>query len=257
MKPQTEKFTINYAQKEVELPAGYCDVDSGQIHKTVVIREMTGVEEDILLNAEHARSGMVLNKILDNICELKDKPGMKFVNDLLIVDQYFLMVQARILTYGNIYTFEVAHDKDMGGCGAKTTIRLELDSLEFKGPENPAELESSVVLPKSGLKVVFKKNQGKDQPALLKLAQRNSQDKVSQILQYRTKTILSPDGTELDKSIIKDIPAMDRKFLREYMNKSEGKAETELSTHCATCGELMKIEMPLGADFFCLGGRES
>lgn len=257
MKPQTEKFTINYAQKEVELPAGYYDVESAQVYKKVVVREMTGVEEDILLNAEYARSGVVLNKILENICELKDKPGIKFINDLLIVDQYFLMVQARILTYGNVYAFEVAHDKDMGGCGAKTTIRLELDSLEFSGPEDPTELEASVVLPKSGIKVVFKKNQGKDQSALLKLTQRNSQDKISQVLQYRTKAVYSPDGTELDKSIIKNIPAMDRKFLREYMNKSEGKAETELNTFCATCGEPMKIEMPLGADFFCLGGREN
>ena len=41
------------------------------------------------------------------------------------------------------------------------------------------------------------------------------------------------------------------------MNEVEGKAETTLDIECSNCGEMMKVEMPLEQDFFCLRDQES
>lgn len=249
-------LSISYVEKEVELPSGFHDTTSGEVYKTVVIREMSGVEEDLLLNENVAKSGNTLNKILSNVCKLKEKPNLRFVDNLLMVDQLYLLVQVRILTYGNNYRFEVKHDRDQGGCGGFTHVSLELDSLEFTPPAKP-ELEQEVFLPKSKVTVVFKKNQGKDQANLTKILTSKAEDKISQLLQYRTRKVLTEGGDDLGIEAIKRLPLSDRKLLREEMNEAEGKAETSIEVECASCGEEMKVALPLDQNFFCLKGPES
>jgi hypothetical protein len=255
MSPE-QPVLFTYAEKEVELPAGYLCPEDGKLYRSVVVREMSGEEEDLLFNEKNARAGNSLNKVLAKLCKLKDLPSQHFVDDLLIVDQYYLLVQARILTYGNIYTFQAKHPEADGGCGETTTVRLELDSLKFESPTTPTALEETVSLPKSGLIVTFKKNQGKDQANLRKIAYGGADDKISQLIQYRARKIVK-DGKELPLTVLKQLPLSDRKILREAMSQSEGKAETSVDVPCGGCGQTLKVEMPLNQDFFCLGGRES
>lgn len=255
MKPSTKSDLFSYNEKEVTLPNGFYDEKDEKLYKKVIVREMTGEEEDILLNEKEADSGMTLNRILENVCTLKDKPKLNFIQSLLMVDQLFLIVQARILTHGNNLRFEVTHEKASGGCGQQTGVNLELDSLEFNSSPKPKELIESIELPKSKCTVTFKKNQGKDQSVLSKLLRSKSSDKFTQLLQYRTLK-LEKDGKEIPKDLLKKLPGSDRKLLREYMNKSEGKAETSIEVDCSNCGSPVKATLPIDEGFFCLTEHE-
>lgn len=251
MEPATQVF--QYKEREVELPNGYVDSD-GTLYKTVIVRELSGEEEDLLLDQSEARNGTTITNILNKICKLKDKPSIKIAADLMVVDQFYLLVQARMLTYGKNYNFEVTCQSQP--CGKISRINLDLESLEFKPSPNPLSLTESVLLPNSGLQVVFKKNQGKDQGNLSKIQQGSAKDKVSQLLQYKVVEI-TKDGVKHPKSLIKSLPGEDRRILREAMRKSEGDAETVINVNCFHCGHSMKAEMPFDHAFFCLTADES
>lgn len=242
---------FSYNECEIELPSGYVD-NEGKLHKKVVVREMSGEEEELILNADAGKAGQVLNRILDRVAKLKDAPGVKFVDSLLMVDQLFLLVQARILSFGKDYTFGV----ECTACKQNSQIKLDLESLSFKSPKNP-QIEEQVSLKKSGLVVHFKKNQGKDQPNLIKILEAKSSDKITQLLEYRITKILNKEGEQLDKAVvIKKLPVSDRKALREAMNESEGDAETIVDYDCVHCSHKMKVRLPIDENFFCLGQKQ-
>lgn len=239
-----------YNEREIELPSGYLD-NEGTLHKTVIVREMSGEEEELILNAETSKAGQVLNRVLDRVAKLKDAPGIKFVDSLLMVDQLFLLVQARVLSFGKEYTFSVECD----ACRKKSQIKLDLESLSFTAPKNP-KIEEKVKLKRSGLEIEYKKNQGKDQPNLLKILESKSTDKITQLLEYRISKILNKNGEEVEKAIIKKLPVSDRKALREAMNESEGDAETIVDYECVHCSHNMKVRLPIDENFFCLGQKQ-
>lgn len=243
---------FTYREKEVDLPSGYVDSE-GQLHKSVILREMSGEEEDLLLDETETKNGTSVTSVLNRLMKLKDKPSLKVAGELLMVDQLFLLVQARMLTYGNSYKFDVTCQVD--ACKKITRLNLDLSSLKFEGSPNPSSLEESVVLPATGIEIRFKKNQGKDQGNLFKLAQGKSRDKITQLLKYRVVEI-KKDGKTLSNDMVKSLPGQDRKLLRETMNKAEGYAETAIDFECVHCNNSMKIQLPLNASFFCLTGEE-
>lgn len=238
---------FTYNEKEVILPSGYTDPE-GVLHKEVVIRELSGEEEEILLNADSSKNGQLLNKILDKVAKLKNRPELKFVESLLLTDQLFLLVQARALSFGKDYKFGL----DCPQCKTKANLSVDLESLEFVGAENPA-LHETVELPNSKVQVKFKKHQGKDQANLSKLMNNGGADKINQLLLYRIQEVRYNDQVIDKTEALKKVPASDRKFIREYMAKSEGSAETAIDYQCVNCSHKMTIPLPIDENFFCLG----
>jgi len=245
MEPISQLF--QYREKEVELPNGYLDSD-GVLHRAVNVRELSGEEEDILLDETESKNGTTITNILNRVCKLKDKPTQKFVSDLLMVDQLYLLVQTRSLTYGDTFKFDQLCSNQ--ACQKISRVNLELSSLKFQGSSNPKSLEETIELPNTGVSVRFKKNQGKDQGSLQKI-QKGAKDKVSQLLMYRIIE-LTKEGVEYPKMVVKSLPGEDRKFLREFMRKSEGDAETMIDFSCYHCRHEMKIQLPFDQNFFCL-----
>ena len=82
----------------------------------VEIKYMTAKEEDILSNSSYIKNGTVLDKLFKSLIVSKIK-----YNDLLIGDKNAIMVAARVLGYGNDYSFEYNDEK----------YTLDLSKIEF------------------------------------------------------------------------------------------------------------------------------
>lgn len=124
-------------------------LSSGQVE----IKYMTAKSEDILTNQSYIQKGIVLDKLLEDL--IVDK-NIK-IKDIVVGDKDALLIAARVLGYGNSYTFNYK--------GKENTIDLsQLNSKEFddslikKGVN-----EFSFTLPKAGNKITFKILNGEDE----------------------------------------------------------------------------------------------
>src|SRR5215471_2281173 len=87
----------------VTLPVGYTD-EEGKLHRTAVLRKMTGKEEAILADRRHQRNGGKLVTELLHSClvRLGDMPknGTSTIEGLYSADRNFLLLKLRSLTFG-------------------------------------------------------------------------------------------------------------------------------------------------------------
>jgi hypothetical protein len=75
---------------------------SGQIE----MRYMTAYDEDILTNASYIQNGVVFDKLLESVVMTPVK-----ISDIKIVDKDALIINSRILAYGNDYPVIVMDPK--------------------------------------------------------------------------------------------------------------------------------------------------
>ena len=88
--------------REFSMPGGYRD-RAGMVHKTVVIQEMTGVDEENISNPNIAKNGgKIITALLANCVKMigKYKVTPEMIQSLVTGDRDFLMVQLRIVTIG-------------------------------------------------------------------------------------------------------------------------------------------------------------
>ena len=75
--------------------------DSPLSEGKIEIKYMTAKEEDILSNVSYIQKGIVLDKLFESLIVSKVN-----YDDLLIGDKNAIMIAARVLGYGNEYTFD-------------------------------------------------------------------------------------------------------------------------------------------------------
>ena len=102
--------------REFTLPVGYVDI-AGKVHDTIVLHEMTGVEDDMLGNDDLSigeRVSNVLSSCIDKLGDLEDKEMIRrAVSDDLEGKGYPITEQDRIaamiflrrVTIGDLYKF--------------------------------------------------------------------------------------------------------------------------------------------------------
>jgi len=95
----------------------------------VEMKYMTAKEEDILTNSNFIRSGTVIDKLLQALIVTKIN-----YDDLLIGDKNAILIAARILGYGQEYSFKYTNER-----GVEQEATVDLSSLKEK------ELDESLV----------------------------------------------------------------------------------------------------------------
>ena len=95
----------------------------------VEMKYMTAKEEDILTNSNFIRSGTVIDKLLQALIVTKIN-----YDDLLIGDKNAILIAARILGYGQEYSFKYTNER-----GVEQEATVDLSSLKEK------ELNESLV----------------------------------------------------------------------------------------------------------------
>lgn len=230
--------------EEITLPSnGY----GPQKIKKVLMRSMTLAEERMITNKSLLKSG----KHMDAIMKACIKHGLTedgqivnvSIDDLLLEDEWALMLFLRAISYGRDYEIEV----ECPECDKKHkfTVDIETDiNVKYAGPE--IENGITVKLPRSKKNVTMhlptKKDVGKDV--------------------YDTVVNCIESSDNVEKQLIpmwmQSLSAHDVSVLRNAVNKVKWGADHNVTfvcpnKDCDKCGEPQKVGLPVTAEFFRVG----
>jgi hypothetical protein len=228
----------------VELPSkGLLYPEDSELSKgTVEMKYMTAREEDILTNQSYIKNGTVLDKLMKSLIVSK----INF-DDLLIGDKNAIMVAARILGYGNEYSFNYL--------GESHTV--DLSQIENKPLQEelfaPRVNEFTFTLPKSKNTVTFKLLNHKDEQDIsreldgLKKINKDSFPELTTRLKY---IITSVEGNREKKDIRNFVDnyllAQDSRALREYVREIQPDVDLTFFPD----GSSDRVNIPIGVSFF-------
>ena len=216
--------------------------DSELAKGTIEMKYMTAKEEDILTNQSYIRNGTVLDKLLKSLIVSK----INF-DDLLIGDKNAIMVAARILGYGNEYTFDYN--------GEEQTVDLsQIENKPLKEELFSTRInEFTFTLPKSGNAVTFKLLTHKDEQDIsrelegLKKINKDASPELTTRLKYM---ITSVEGNREKKDIRNFVDnyllAQDSRALREYVREMQ--PDVDLTFFPSNGSD--RVNIPVGINFF-------
>lgn len=219
----------------------------------IEIKAMTAKEEDILTSRAYSKLGTTIDHLIAScaMCSVEDVKG------LLLGDRNALLVAIRVTGYGADYQTEVT----CPACSKKSEHSFDLGSLEIKTlsvqPVKDGSRIFEFLLPVSKKKVHFKLVNSTEDEAIDKDMETSSKmlgvNSVGRVTHSLFNKIVSIDGV-VDRDQIRrfvDImPAFDSKSLRKYMNEIEPKIDMETHLTCKHCGQISKLILPIGRNFF-------
>ena len=247
-------FGIEVPHEIVPLPSnGKVYPPDSALHgsEVVEIKAMTAKEEDILTSRALLKKGTVISELIKSC--LIDRSVNPL--DMLSGDRNALMVAIRITGYGPEYMVEM----ECPECGVKSPHEFNLAALPIKRleiePTAPGSNLFEFVLPMSKKNVKFKFMTGRDEEEIAALGEKQKKlglptdSAVTTNLLY---SIVSVDGTEDRGKIsnfVKNMPARDSLYLRNYMRDNEPGIIMKQDTTCNACGHSEEVSMPLGVTF--------
>lgn len=210
----TDNQSIKFPTQPLDLPSkGLLYPEDSPLASGIIELNMpTAYHEDILTNKNYIEKNIVVDKFLQSIIATKIN-----YDDLLLGDKNAVLIAARILAYGPMYSFKYG--------GADITVDLgELDNKEvdwnlFKDRKNEFYFE----LPMTKKLVSFKLLSHKDDAMIdgeIAGLRKVSKDLGGDITVRLAHQILSVDGNADKKAIrdfIKVMPMRDSQELRKYI----------------------------------------
>jgi hypothetical protein len=258
--PGVEVFGKGRAQFEV--PCGYVD-PAGKVHKSVVLRELTGVEEDMMDDdsiPSNERMSDVLASCCEKIGDISDKALIrKIIGDQLDAglpftssDRVALMIYLRRTSVGDVYHFE----RRCPRCGHMNQNKhLDLRTLEIKQvPEDRVpKRRVKVTLPRSGQVAIIRVLTAKHETKLTSLRP-DQKDLRSAAIAARLESLneQSLDNPAAAIQAVKGLPLEDRNYLRKVYNLVEADVDTVCEVQCNSkiCNAEFKFALDLGQAFF-------
>ena len=251
--PQTQAVI----QQQMESPAPGVGIfnlptglfEGGNLITEVQLREISGVEEDLLL----AKSGSPLQKfntVLTNcivrIGSITSRETIaRLALDMRTGDRSFLLICLRRVSLGDEYPFEFKCEND--ACAAKSTQTVNLADLETFQADEPAKMTWEFVLPSKRVAVV-KVATGHLEMTQDKVGKTHSADAVTRALATRLESL---NGASVTIPVIQQMPIRDRDALRGFFDKIDGGIETTVEVACPVCKTEVSVEVDPGtAGFF-------
>ena len=221
-------------------------LSSGKIE----MKYMTAREEDILTNTNFIKNGTVIDKLLQSLIVTSIN-----YDELLIGDKNAILVAARILGYGQEYSFKYTNER-----GQELEATVDLSTLKEK------ELDTSLVksgineftfsLPKSGNVITFKLLTHGDEKKIeaeikgLQKVNPNGSYDVTTRLKYMITSINGDREIKAIRDFIDNyLLAPDARALREYYAKVQPDIEMKFIPNDENyVGE--GIAIPISLNFF-------
>jgi hypothetical protein len=121
-RPAVREFTF-------ELPIGYVDGD-GRVHRTAVLRKMTGRDEAVMADKQNRNNGArLITELLAN-CLVRlgalERPGSKVTQAMYSADRHFLLLKLREVTFGQ----DMEATYTCPSCRQATVVIEDLAELE-------------------------------------------------------------------------------------------------------------------------------
>jgi len=216
------------------------------------IKAVTAKEENILASTTLIKKGVVLTELM-RACltnRLIDPDSM------LVGDRNAVLVSIRVSAYGPRYEANVTcpecgeaqdHDFDLS--------RLTLKTLDVEPSGGPGSNEFEFKLPSSGKVVGFRLMDGvsvnkleRDMEAIRKKTGRE-QGVTMRLMSQVCRLQGVADAKNLPRAL-ENLPALDAKALRAYMDKMAPGVDMEQEFECVSCGKNQEVEIPIGTGFF-------
>jgi len=232
---------IDLPSKGLLYPEG-SELASGKIE----MKYMTAKEEDILTNQNYIRNGTVIDKLLQSMIVSK----INF-EDLLIVDKDAIMIAARILGYGEHYSFTYL--------GEETTVDLtELKDKEFnESLITPGVNEFHFELPHSKVNITFKLLTHGDEKKINRELEGLKKIKGKDVPEMSTRLkyiITSINGNRDQKSVREFVDnyllAKDSRALRDYLVQVSPGIDLKVSIVTEEGDVQEGVTLPIGVTFF-------
>jgi hypothetical protein len=236
-----------------QLPCGYLDPQTQELITEVQVREITGVEEDMLASKQvpsEQKMSLLLTKCVVRFGTVGDRSRIQqMVLDLVTGDRVFLIFAIRRVTLGD----ELPVREACPSCGVRSLFIVDLaNDLNVKTMPDPMKRIFDVTLP-SGRTARFRVATGADEINASKIMKRHNEDAMSQALLMRLELV---DGEKPSVNDVRALGMRDRNFLREQFQEVEGGVDTTLDLTCPACGDEWEKDLDLrGTSFFSLGGR--
>ena len=242
-----EKKQTQFPAEEVTLPSkGLLYPKNSPLRKGIIeMKYMTAKEEDILTNPNLIQNGTVIDKLLESLIVTNID-----YNSLLTGDKDAILIAARVLGYGNEYTFDYNGEKVTVDLNDVKDIYLD-ESLITDGKN-----AFSFTLPTSKKEIMFKFLTHGDDVKIkkeiqgLKNLNKNSSPDISTRLKH---VIIAVDGDD-DKKTIREFVdneflARDARELRKYIRKIQPSVDLSFDYEDQS-GNIIKIDIPVGINFF-------
>ncbi len=227
----------------------------------VAIREMSGVEEDILTSPALIRSGNAIDYVLKNCLLEKDID----INELILGDRNSLIISLVLASYGTSYKVDIT----CNNCDFKNKdydfniSQLPIKNLEIE-PTEKGKNEFEYELPKSKLKIRFKLLTHKEDREIREIVDKLKKLSKEQKEKYSTtrmKYEIVAINNIYDKNKIisfiesNNMPIADTVALRNYIDKISPDIITEQEFKCSNCGETDTVKIPIDYSFFWRGAN--
>jgi hypothetical protein len=245
MLSQNQVTTPKSSQGVYDLPCGYLD-EAGNLFTDIAVREITGVEEDMLANPKTLpvkKINELLSRCIERIGPITDRGRISQIAlDLTIGDRAFLMFAIRRISLGDEYPFKDKCPK----CEVEKLYTVDLGALEPKKMPDAKKRIFDLTLPSGKLARIHPMT-GKDEERLAKF-DKNKNDTLSLSILMRMEML---DGKPPTLADVKSLGIRDRNFLRDQFEECEGGLDTEIDMECSECGHEFKRDVDVGqAGFF-------
>lgn len=233
------------------LPIGYLD-DSGEVLSEIVVRELSGIEEDIL--ASKTTPGDVkINQILSNCTSrlgtVTNRDALNaMVSELPAGDRIYLLFCIRRETLGDELWFDSTCEKEVNGqkCGHTSAKRVLISELKVAEPKDRKLREFPLDLP-SGRKAVLRFLTGTAESQANEITKKTPDLAPTASIFVR---LVSLDGKEPTVEIVQKMAYKDRLRLRQFFQKEEPGLETTVQVLCEKCKQESDLEVSPAAEGF-------
>ena len=221
---------------------------------TLEIRYMTAKDEDILTNRSLLKSGLALDRLIQNLIVDKSIDH----RSLLAGDRNAIMIHARASAYGSDYKTKV----QCPACGEISKFQFDLSDFETYYGDKIEEAEIidnkdgtfSCTLPLSGIITKFKLLTGYDEIAIAQASTKNKKALENDSITTQMKLcVIDFNGYNDEKTInycINNMLATDSKFLRGCLTLVTPDVIMQQDFTCRHCEHQEVVGVPFGTEFF-------
>lgn len=243
------------------LPCGFLDA-TGTLHSDVVVREITGREEDMLTGdkiPDKKKISELLTRCITRLGSLTDKSAIvAAVPELLVGDRVFLMIAIRRTALGDNYPFK---DK-CPDCEKESLMSINLGALEISPMPEPlkrsfdarlpsraallawsdeGEVPAAEKLAPTGHTLRFRPANGRDEEKFSKV--KNEDEALSESLKTRVELL---DGKPPTVEALQTLTFSERAYIRDLFEEADGGVETTIEVSCPKCDFEYTRELDLG-----------
>ena len=243
LEPQLATATVapgeDWGAGVLELPGGVLD-RRGQCFKTVVVRPLTGRDEELLADRRYRNAAQQVSEFLAQV--LVEVPGLdkpvsrELVSEMLIGDRDYLLLRLRQISLGD--RVEQVMRCPAPACGQKADVEFlisELPVRRVKAVQPVYEFELSEPLrkddPKSG-RVALRLPTGHDLEAILDCKDVNPAMANTKLFARIVKKL---DREPLSEAVARELSLRTRYEITAFLNKITPGPELRIEVQCPHC----------------------